>query len=742
MIGFPRVALVILGIVLLLLSCGKTADKKSVTLSGTGAGLEEQHLGTMDNVGGFAMVPDSLALRDGDSNSGGASSHRGMDFREKRSPDAIVRSEDIRSHLGLLVTDLDTGRQGDLGQSEELNGVIARRSPEPGEGTAKQSPLTTGHSPMADHSLAKRVVIKGIKLEGVYFISFKVLFDPEKYQPVSVKPGKALDEDKNLLFALLDGSGQTPVGIARVRPDKNGLLSGSGDLLEIEFRSADSANTVGAVLEPPALSVHTALPAGSQPVIETSSSKLISKPPTQDPNNEIKVTMDLSKFSWNEARWGDWNNDGSVDAKDIVPIAYNFGKTSNPDSPDYYKYAQYVDGNRDGIVNAGDIMPIAFHYGEGTESYSVFEAEAPGEGSPKLKTTVKRPTVPDDPDNPPTYKSFATLIYEVDLRGYPIGEAYFEFWYQVSPGDPVSDSSVAVSSWVQYIGAAKGWSVEIVEPRPTDWVSAALDPNGVPALLCTGPSGIKFVRSDGSSWKGELLFPAGYSTWSLAYSPTDGNPSFTLGGESAGGLKFVKWDGSSWQVEMVDPETDDPGMLVYDDEGNPNIAYWYLNTGTGLSDLRFAKRTASSWTKEVIYKGIGLFGGGNSIAIDPVSGEATVALGIYGQGPNYGYLNFLRRNRLTGEWRLEVVDADEDTGHLPQIVYGPSGPSIAYGWRDDDITRGGGLKFAWWDGSKWVREGVATASRTLYPSLAYYSTGEPVIAFWWGGASISQKEGF
>lgn len=179
-----------------------------------------------------------------------------------------------------------------------------------------------------------------------------------------------------------------------------------------------------------------------------------SKAPTQDLMNGIVLTVSSAGLTWNEARAGDWNNDGSISAQDLSPLAFYLGRSSNPTSPNYYKYAEFVDGNGDTLVNAGDITPIALHFGESTGGYNVYEAtDGTGEGALKV-ASITRPAVPDDTGNPPLGKSLATLNYDtamgqVDPAGWIPVEGK---WYQVVPFDgntPPEESTEVNSEWVE-----------------------------------------------------------------------------------------------------------------------------------------------------------------------------------------------------------------------------------------------------------------------------------------------------
>lgn len=179
-----------------------------------------------------------------------------------------------------------------------------------------------------------------------------------------------------------------------------------------------------------------------------------SKAPSPDSGNVIQLTPDRQGLRWNEARAGDWDNDGAVTAKDIVPIAAHFGKDDDPESSDYYKYASYLDWDGDRRIGTGDLQPVAFHFGESTGGYSIYEAENLGGGGKIRVATIKRPPVPSDPENVPLQRSLATLQYDtssglVEPSNWVPVEGK---WYQVVPFDSsvlFEESDSLFSVWVQ-----------------------------------------------------------------------------------------------------------------------------------------------------------------------------------------------------------------------------------------------------------------------------------------------------
>lgn len=492
--------------------------------------------------------------------------------------------------------------------------------------------------------------------------------------------------------------------------------------------------------------------------------KFPSRPPTSDPNNGITLVITPSNLSWEEVRWGDWNNDGIVSATDILPVALNFGSVGDPASSDYWLYAEYVDGDRDGTVNLGDISPIALHFGESTGGYNVYEADdANGTNAQKI-ASLPRPSPPPDPNNPPFGISLAPLQYS-----YP-GPVTTYKYYRVVPFDtslPPLESSDVASPWVQALPILKApWAIARAYPYEgavplTVGFSAfgSNDPDGTillyewdfdgdgtwdyqdansadtkftytttgfhqavlrvtdnDGLTGTGKVGIKTWEG---SWYIETVDSEGDTGWytSLAFDRS-GRPAISYFDRTNIYLKFARWNGTIWVIEVVDPG-DNVGSftsLAFDASGNPAISY-YDHKREWLKFARWDPGRAA-WKIEDVSSGLGP--AGRSLAFDP-SGAPAISLG--------GSRLYLARRGADG-WKTEVVDSNPDAGSYPSLVFDPSGnPAISYiEWTNVGIEAI--LKFARWNGTTWDIEVVDSGGNVgWHNSLAFDSSGNPAISY-------------
>lgn len=218
--------------------------------------------------------------------------------------------------------------------------------------------------------------------------------------------------------------------------------------------------------------------------------KFPSKPPSGDPNNTITLVPTGTGFTWNEARWGDWTNDGTVSATDLGPLASHFGASSDPVDPNFWLYAGYIDGNSDGFVNAGDLSAIAFHFGESTKEYHIYESSDLNGVGAVWVATIERPSLTPDPNNPPWGVSLATLTYDTSVLNPPWNPVPNSY-YRVIPADSQGNESTDVSSsgWVQYPSSQPPTAMLSASPlsgnAPLDvffWSSGSQDPDGLITL--------------------------------------------------------------------------------------------------------------------------------------------------------------------------------------------------------------------------------------------------------------------
>lgn len=203
---------------------------------------------------------------------------------------------------------------------------------------------------------------------------------------------------------------------------------------------------------------------------ERGSEKLLRRAPTPDRKNQIALVIYLGHLRWEEARAGDYDNDGYVTGRDLLLIALYFGQSSYGEGGTYFtgfggRSSDILDWNGDKIWNAGDVTPIALHFGESTGGYSIYEADDSAGTGKKMVARMARPDPPPiSPDSPlPPYNySLVSIRYDttasLEYRDYysgvePNGWIPIEGkWYQVVPydtSDPPEESASVSSEWAK-----------------------------------------------------------------------------------------------------------------------------------------------------------------------------------------------------------------------------------------------------------------------------------------------------
>jgi hypothetical protein len=181
------------------------------------------------------------------------------------------------------------------------------------------------------------------------------------------------------------------------------------------------------------------------------------------------------------------------------------------------------------------------------------------------------------------------------------------------------------------------------------------------------------------------------------------------------GLKYAYWTGSGWVVrEEVDYVLcGNPGVaealpsLALDSSGTPHIAYYDVASNS----IKYTVLRGTTWVSETVETPVGQTG--SHLVLDG-SGNPHIA---------YSYSGSVKYAVLKGtSWVVETVDG---SGEAPSLALDSSGnPHIAY-----CAVAGGGLKYAYWTGSEWVKASV-DAVECEDPSLALDGSDVPHISYY------------
>jgi subtilisin family serine protease len=182
------------------------------------------------------------------------------------------------------------------------------------------------------------------------------------------------------------------------------------------------------------------------------------------------------------------------------------------------------------------------------------------------------------------------------------------------------------------------WSAEVVDPATTYGaaISFAFAPDGTPTVSY-GYTKIMFARRmAGGTWKLENVEKGSASNdyTSLAYDPATGEP--TIAYRKGSNLRFARKQGGlsgTWIAETVDVAVARYQDMVYDQAGNPVIAYSDDPDGDNwLSSFKVARKSGGVWSVRVLHEGQVGYGAMASIAAAPdgalIAADANSTSGI------------------------------------------------------------------------------------------------------------------
>ncbi|MHA2406697.1 MAG: S8 family serine peptidase, partial [Candidatus Hermodarchaeia archaeon] len=261
---------------------------------------------------------------------------------------------------------------------------------------------------------------------------------------------------------------------------------------------------------------------------------------------------------------------------------------------------------------------------------------------------------------------------------------------------------------IKYAGwTGTSWLIEKLPTKDAKtyrWTSIAVDDSNNIHMVYFSDSrkDLKYAyRAYGGGWTIELV-DSGWVTghgkasagnWNSIVLDAAGNPhvSYRDGyDDTPGSLKYAYKSEGQWHIEIVD-DHDRAALrgtsIALDSLGRPRIAYNLRATPS----LRYAEWTESGWTIETIDETPGAGGGlqPRSLALD-ASGNPHVSYCV-DDGLNYAH-------RDSGVWTLEVVDST-GCGDTNIVLDTLDNPHISYHYGPTDD-----VKYAWWDGTKWVIE--------------------------------------
>ncbi|MCB1220841.1 MAG: PQQ-binding-like beta-propeller repeat protein [Planctomycetales bacterium] len=139
--------------------------------------------------------------------------------------------------------------------------------------------------------------------------------------------------------------------------------------------------------------------------------------PPQDERDRITLSYSGGALRWHYRNTGDYDQNGEVNAADLIPLAKLLGTSGGPF--EFTSIESVVDGDGNGEINIADVAPIAQHYGVRLTGYSIYSSgsqlDYPGAGGLAANgtgTTELGTVLLTDSTSSPTGRrsfSFATL---------------------------------------------------------------------------------------------------------------------------------------------------------------------------------------------------------------------------------------------------------------------------------------------------------------------------------------------
>jgi ligand-binding sensor domain-containing protein len=189
-------------------------------------------------------------------------------------------------------------------------------------------------------------------VQNLFGVSFELRYTNTAHiDALQVEAGPFLGNDLIFFPSIDDATGKVSIGISRKAGQ--GGVTGGGVIARVKFKSlatTPSGTQVTFSLSNVAANDHNGAPISSTPASAT--------------------TTIQGLIVWP----GDTNNDGKVDAADVLPIGLHWNKSGparenrstnwmgQPATPWSPEGATYADANGDGVVNQSDVLPIGLNW--------------------------------------------------------------------------------------------------------------------------------------------------------------------------------------------------------------------------------------------------------------------------------------------------------------------------------------------------------------------------------------------
>lgn len=214
-------------------------------------------------------------------------------------------------------------------------------------------------------------------------------------------------------------------------------------------------------------------------------------------------------------------------------------------------------------------------------------------------------------------------------------------------------------------------------------------------------------------WEIDPVTGAGYPYGPVSLTlDNSSRPHLTYFDAASGRVRYLYHDGLDWRLMDIDESHyEGYSSISIDPDGTIYVAY-VGETG----DLRLARREGALWQVETVDRRV-VTARFPSLAFDPAG---TPQIAYYGNG-------VLFHSRWIGyTWSRTVVD-DQESPQFVNLAVDASGSSKV-GYRNSFERE---VRFAWWNGTAWIRETVDELGDTGWDvSMALDDGGDPHIAYY------------
>lgn len=265
-------------------------------------------------------------------------------------------------------------------------------------------------------------------------LTFFVRYHQERMHPRQIEPGSFFGFAGDRLFlGRLNVPGLVSASFTRVRPDRiGGTKEQDLTVCEVVFEKRPFDYK-------PVLLTHAPLGPDNRVRNVQAFIDNVSYDEVGPPHASGEVVL-----YWEGRNVGDLNNDGEVEASDIIPIGRRYGNFVTDGIED--EWDRMAETNDDRVISYRDMFAVQANFGANLSGYRVYRRPA---GSPRSsEVLLHHPTYPLLPfsiHRPVQWDPVGRYGYYFFDHDIPRGETPAQFTYRIVPYDAVGDNEGVLS---------------------------------------------------------------------------------------------------------------------------------------------------------------------------------------------------------------------------------------------------------------------------------------------------------